>query len=382
MSAFESQLLDDPDALLRADRGGLLRALAGSGAQIRRAQAAVDEVGFSRLRSDVAPRAVLVAVDAHAPYLSSLIASLGGDRAPVIDWRSPLLPRWAGPADALLVATADGLHPRLAELVQQADQRGLSIAVAAPADSPVAAAAARHPMADLSAFDGIPPRAVWWALATPLLMAAHELELLDLGEELPIMADALDVVAEANRPDSSSFTGPAKLLAADLAEAVPVIAGAGEIGTVAARRVAGAVQLIAGYTAMAAALPDDIARIGALLEFGVPAERDLFADRVEDVAQAPRLVLVGDDDPDYVDYDAAQSDRVQALGSEAGRRAASALIDLARSRGIGVSRIDVPRSSSLVRFAAAAAVGDFAAAYLALARGVDPSAPRLGELPH
>ena len=59
------------------------------------------------------------------------------------------------------------------------------------------------------------------------------------------------------------------MLAAELAESVPVIAGIGPAATAAARRVAGAVQLIGGSTAMAAALPDDVARIGSLLEFAV-----------------------------------------------------------------------------------------------------------------
>ena len=40
----------------------------------------------------------------------------------------------------------------------------------------------------------------------------------------------LDEVAETDRPDSSAFTGPAKLLAAELAESVPVIAGIGAGG--------------------------------------------------------------------------------------------------------------------------------------------------------
>ena len=70
------------------------------------------------------------------------------------------------------------------------------------------------------------------------------------------------------------------------------------------------------------------------------------------------------------------------LGELAGRRAGSALAGLAASRSIGVSRMLVPDAPPLVRFAAATATGDFAATYLALARGIDPSAPRLGELAH
>jgi hypothetical protein len=377
MTAFEPALLDDPDALLSADRAGLLRSLASAGAQVRRASELIDEYGVDRLRGGDLPRALLVAADANAPYLSSLLGVLAAENAPVLDWRNPILPRWAGPADALLVVSADGRHPRLAELVAQADRRGLALAVTAPAGSPVAAAAARHPISDVSYLAPVPPRAVWWALAAPALQALEALGLAETAHLLGQVADALDEVAETNRPDSSAFTGPAKLLATDLAESVPVIAGTGPAATVAARRIAGAVQLIGGSTAMAASLPDDVARIGALLEFAA-AESDFFADRVTGSSVRPRLVLVGDDEP-YGEHLGSKWDN---LGDEAGRRAAGALAGLANSRGIGSSRVEVPEAEPLVRFAAAAATGDFAASYLALARGIDPSAPRLGELSH
>jgi hypothetical protein len=378
VSPFSPEILDDPDELQRADRSALLRALAGSGACVRRAIETAADYGIGRLDTGGVPRAVLVAADASAPYLSSVIAALGSGSAPIVDWRDPMLPRWAGPADALIAVSADGRHPRIGELVEQADRRGMAIAVAAPTDSPVAAAAARHPVADVSFYAGLPVRALWWALAAPALQAAAALGLTGVAQDLPAVADALDDVSEANRPDSSAFTGPAKVLATDLAEAVPVIAGAGALATPAARRIAGSIQLIGGSTAMAASLPDDVARVGALLEFAA-GDNDFFADRVTDTAALPRLVLIGDDEPIGRPAGAEQWD---PLGEEAARRAAAALAELAFGRGIGTSRIEVPTASGLVRFAAGALVGDFAAAYLALARGIDPAAPRLGELPH
>ena len=93
---------------------------------------------------------------------------------------------------------------------------------------------------------------------------------------------------------------------------------------------------------------------------------------------ADTVLLIGDDDR----FGEPQDTQWDSLGDDAGRRAGSALAGLAASRGIGSSRILVPAAPPLVRFAAASATGDFAATYLALARGIDPSAPRLGELPH
>src|SRR6185503_12600549 len=110
-------------------------------------------------------------------------------------------------------------------------------------------------------------------------------------------------------------------------------------------------------TAMAASLPDDVARIGSLLEFAT-VEADFFADRMDDAAVKPRLVLIGDDS----EY--GRPGEQDPLGEQAGRRAAAALGGLAISRGIGVSRVLAPQGDPLVRFAAASAAGDFAASYL------------------
>jgi glucose/mannose-6-phosphate isomerase len=383
MTSFVPERLDDPDWLVTADRAGLLRALASAGALVRRSLATAADSGLARLADAAPPRAVLVALDSGAPYLSSLLAATASDRSPVLDWRSPTLPAWAGPADALLVLSADGRHPRLAELAAQADHRGLALMSVAPLASPIAIATGRHPVVDAGRLSSVPARAVWWGLAAPALLAMDEFGLMTVKGLLSDVADALDEVAAIDRPDSSAFTGPAKLLAAELARSVPVIAGAGPAATVAARRIAGSVQLLAGHAAMAASLPDDIARVGALLEYAEESVVDLFADLAEPVGARPRLVLVGDDD-DPVPFLVDQSidPKWDSLGEEAARRAARALAGTAGSRGIGVSRILVPDGPPLVRFAAACATGDFAATYLALARGVDPSAPRLGELPH
>ena len=374
MSSFRPELLDDPQALLATDRGGLLRALAGSGAQVRRATQLTGEFGVERLRADSAPRALLVATDANAQCLPDLLAALASSAAPVLDWPDASLPPWAGPADALLVVSLDGRHPRLAELTAVADRRGLAVAVAAPRDSPVAAAARRHPVADLAHLGATPARASWWALAAPALQALDALGLADAGPLMDEVADALDAVAETERPDSSSVTGAAKLLAGELAESTPLVAGIGPIATVAAGRIAATIQLFAGVPALAARLPDDAARLGALLEFAA-GPSDIFADEPEQSRLRPRLLLVGDDNPLGARPDPVR----EGLGEAAGRRAADALRELAGGRGLGVSRLLAPDAPALVRFAVATATADFAACYLALASGVDPGAPRLGE---
>jgi hypothetical protein len=125
-------------------------------------------------------------------------------------------------------------------------------------------------------------------------------------------------------------------------------------------------------------------RAGALLRGAGPAAADdFFRDRVESPgARRARLLVVGDDgsadDPMLGNRSGA---RIQ-LDEVAARRAAAALHKLARELGLRSSSVDVPEGSPLARFAAAAAFGEFTAAYLAFGLGLDPGARNPAELAH
>src|SRR5215468_1916720 len=245
--SFDESLLDDPDALALRDDGRLLWALAGSGAQVRRAVDIADELDVSRLAGGAVPRALLVAVDSPAKGAGRVLVRLATGVTPTLMWHGVELPRWAGSADALLVASSDGRHPRLARVTEQGTHRGLAVAVAAPEGSPVAEAAGRAPVAHLPA--DVNRRALMWALLTPLLQAAHVLEVTSVPPALLAqVADALDETAEGCRP------------------------------------FADALQLFAGVPAVAVSLPDGVAAAGALL-FGEPQgsfEDEFFRDRTDE----------------------------------------------------------------------------------------------------
>jgi len=66
----------------------------------------------------------------------------------------------------------------------------------------------------------------------------------------------------------------------------------------------------------------------------------------------------------------------------AARRAASALHRLAGELGLRSSSVGVPSGAPLARFAAAAAFGEFTAAYLAFGLGLDPGSANPAELSH
>ena len=381
--SFDESLLDDPDALALRDDGRLLWALAGSGAQVRRAVDIADEFDVSRLAGGAVPRALLVAVDSPAKGAGRVLVRLATGVTPTLMWHGVELPRWAGSADALLVASSDGRHPRLARVTEQGAHRGLAVVVVAPEGSPVAEAAGRAPVAHIPG--DLNRRALVWAVLTPLLQAAHVLEVASVPASLlALVADALDETAEGCRPSADAFTNPAKALAVEFAEAQPLIAGAGQLAGVAGRLFADALQLFAGAPAIAVSLPDGVAAAGALL-VGEPQDSfddEFFRDRDEEQPIRPRLVTIGDDgEPDDESLGRRSGAQIQ-LDEVAARRAAEALHQIARQRGLRSSTVDVPAGPPLSRLASATLFGAFVATYLALGRGIDPSEPRPGELAH
>lgn len=382
--SFDEALLEDGDALIGRDHGRLLWALASMGPQVRRTVELAGEFDVARLAASDLPRAVLVATDSPTKGAGRVLTRLAAPATPALVWHGVELPRWAGPADALLVASCDGRHPRLARIVEQGGHRGLSVAVAAPEGSPVAEAAGRAPVAHLS--PETHNRAALWAVLAPLLQAADALGVVPAAPTLLAeVADTLDAMAESCRPYGDAFTNPAKSLAIDFAVAVPVIAGAGQLAGVAARLFAESLHLYAGVPAVAAGLPDGVASVGALLagEPGGSFEDAFFRDRAEDTALRPRLVTIGDaGEPEEGALGENPSNAHFQLDEIAARRAADALHRIASERGLRASTVDLPLGTPLARFAASTAFAGFTATYLALARGIDPSDTRPGELAH
>lgn len=368
--AFDEDVLGDPALIELRDPSAVLLELAGAGAAIRRAVAIAPEWITEDLRSAGPPRAILVADDTPGGLLVDVVGAVAVAGAPVLAWGEDDPPRWAGLGDALLVASADGWAPRLARLVELAARRGMAIAVVAPAQTPLEAAArqTRSALALVSATRSA--RASGWALLTPLLQALDALGSVSIPPSLLLeVADALDDVAAACSPGADPVTNPAKLLALELGEARIVLAGSGPLGVAGARRLAGSLALMAGEPAVVAQLPGDAGAVTGVLGRPDGPDRadeelaDLFRDRVEDPHVPQRLLIFED------------------VARPEGDRAAATLEGIARTLSVRASVMPAPGTAPLTRFAAASALGDFAAAYLALVRHVDPGALRIGEAP-
>jgi signal transduction histidine kinase len=124
-------------------------------------------------------------------------------------------------------------------------------------------------------------------LTVPVLMAARALGLVKVNEaDLAETATRLDVDADRCRPSLESFVNPAKSLAQELANSIPVVWGSSSLATLAARRLVDVLSANARYPA----IPDSLVEAGrgrvGLLDgvYGALAEegRDIFADPGEE----------------------------------------------------------------------------------------------------
>ncbi|MFJ9131385.1 SIS domain-containing protein [Streptomyces sp. NPDC102340] len=371
---FDESLLDDPDALARADRRGLLRGAAEAGARVRTAARHAAEAGIADLKPDGRPRAVLIAGPGTAAAgVADLIGRLAGAASPVVRLRptgvAPAagalrweLPGWAGSVDLLLIATPDGTEPSLSLLVEQAYRRGVTAVAVCPSGAPLTeAVAGAHglfvPMATAPYEQDEPAAAsapgALWALLTPLLALLDRTGLLPAAPDtLAKVADRLDQVAERCGPAIATYSNPAKTLAAELAEALPLIWTEGAAAGPAGRRFAAAIAELAGHPALAADLPEAMVAHGALLTGDLAAgadPEDFFRDRVEEVQMLRARVVLLRDRP------------------AGGLTAAPAVRELALSHDIAISELEPEEGSDLETLAELIAVTDFAAVYLGLA---------------
>ena len=356
-TALDESVLASADRLAAADREDLLRALATAGAQIRESLALTGEADVAGQLGGVRPRAVLLVADPDADDAAAVLAALASGpeaAAPVVRHDSPVLPVWAGAADAVLAVSHSPAVAAVPAVVEAAARRGLTVLGVGVDDSVLHEACGRNRAPFVALPAGRHSRAALWGQLAPLLVAAGELGLLPrTGEDLASTADLLDDLAERLRPATDTFGNPAKSLALDLAESLPVIVGTSSAAGAAARRLAGQLAAV-GRAAVWGTLPVAPTRLGGLLAGSDTAYDDLFRDRVEEPDPVrPRLVLI---------RDGGEADDMHALADEltadCGRRGV-AVSEMAADEGAG----PVGRLGSLIGLL------DFTAAYVGLASG-------------
>ena len=378
--------IDDEDAIAALDSQQTLRGLATAGAQVREAIDLSAEGGVSRVAGGERPRSVLVASLGGSAVVCDVLDLLAepGSPVPVSVRRNIPLPGWVGPLDLVIAVSQSGRAAGPLALAAEAARRGAALLTVGAADSPLAdvAAQARGVHIDIGRGRST-SRTALWSLLVPVLLAAGELGIVDVGERVLLeTADRLDEVAEACRPSSESFVNPAKVLATDLAEGVPVVLGDGPLNGVAAGRAASMLARTARIPAISGELPDDAAQIVACFDgpfttaygaaaaarrgsaFGSDSGSDIFTDPFLDGPASPRLglLMLRDAAPDPMTREAVESADL-----------ADAVAEAAREAGARVSEVIAEPGHPLTRLAGQLATTDFTATYLALGLGLDPA---------
>jgi D-arabinose 5-phosphate isomerase GutQ len=374
-------LLDDPEALAGNDRGGMLRAVAAAGPQIRESMQLAAEANLATLGEEGRPRAVVVAGVGTAARTGDLLATVAGPRAPVpvLAHRSPGVPGWVGAADVVIAVSASGHSPEALAAAEAAARRGARLVAVGAPDTPLQSVAERARAPFVPVPRRAPARASLWALTVPVLLAGRALGLVKVTEaDLVETATRLDADAEACRESAESFVNPAKSLALDLAGCVPVVWGSSPLAVAAAGRFADMLSANARYPVVTGSLAEvGRGRIGLLDGvFGGLAEqdRDIFADPGPEGPTQLHLVLMRDgglagDEDQGGDGFAIEEVRAEAVAA------------MARRRGVRCTALAAEGGAALERLASLVAVPDFASVYLALAHGLDPMAvPAVSEL--
>jgi DNA-binding MurR/RpiR family transcriptional regulator len=421
--SIDETLLDDQDELARKDTRDTLRALATAGAQVRESVTLAQEAGIERLSQADRPRSVLVAALGGSALVADVLELLAepGSPVPVQARRNLPLPGWVGPLDLVVAVSLSGRAPGPLAVAAEAARRGAALLTVGAEDSPLAEVSHRargvHVGVGRSRTSS---RTALWTLLTPVLLGADSLGLIEApGATMQEVAARLDEQAEAYRPSSETFVNQAKLMAVQLAETVPVVLGDGPLNGVAAARASSMLARTARVPAPFGELPDAASQIvacfdgpytvsgarrpgtydegrirlgdidtsswephhfdapeGELMERPVgPAggrDRDIFADPYLDGPAPPQLgLLMLRDAP--ADPSTKESVEGEAL--------TDAVLQTARDAGVKVIEATAGPGQPITRLAGQVATVDYAATYLALGLGLDPSiSPHVADL--
>ena len=363
------EVLDDLEVMRARDPRGLLPAVAGAGAQVRETARLTAEAGLERVTGGGRPRGLVIVARREGAVAASVLRALLGAGSPVtVDVvPGPPLPVWTGPSDVVVVATRTGAGTYAVGPAYEAARRGVSLLGIGAEDAPLHAACStgRAPYVALPA--SRVRHTTLWSLLTPMLLLAAELGLLP-GEvaDPESIAAALDATAEECGPAKETFANPAKTLALELLDALPVIAAEGPLAGAAATRIADQLATLAGLPAAGFRLPDQ--RVAACAVLGGPLAPhdgdDFFRDRADDAGRRLRLLTIRD----------SAAGGHDGAGERDPRSAGEAMDEVLRTaaaRNVPVSALaeqgEAGSEHRLPRLARQLAVADFTAVYLALA---------------
>ncbi len=386
MPVIDERLLDDPEHLAVCDSRQTLRALATAGAQLREAVTLAHEAGIERVAGGDRPRSVLVSSLGGSAVVADILEILAelGSPVPVGVRRNVPLPGWVGALDLVVAVSLSGKAPGPLAVATEAARRGAHLLTVGAEDSPLAAVCARARGVHVGVGRGrISSRTSLWSQVAPLLIAADVLGLATVPTAaLMATADRLDEVAEACRPASEAFVNPAKVMALQLSETVPVVLGDNALSGVAATRAAAMMCRTARMPATHGELPDAASQVVATFDgpftagggdgtgwtsHGGADRSDIFADPFLDgPAQISLgLLVMRDAFPDN-----PTPEELDLAGLAEG------VLLTAHDAGVKVATISAEPGHPLTRLAGMIAHADFLSTYLAIGLRIDPAVSR------
>jgi glucose/mannose-6-phosphate isomerase len=360
----DDRVLDDAEAIEAADPGGMLRATADSGAQVRRALAGVDPASLAAVAVDGRPRAVVVVGMGGSGISGDVLAAICGTGCPVpvSTLRGHTLPGWVGPNDLVIAVSCSGLTEETLTVAAEAAKRGTRLVGVGTAGSPLHAVVADAPGGVYFPVDAgaLMPRAALWLLSTPLLLVADALGLAEVARPtLERAADLLDERSVEHGPVTPFPENPAKLLGVALASSQPMVWGTSPIGAVAAYRLACQLNENAKMSVASGAFPEVTHNQVVALDAATGGRADdIFQDPFEDASGPTRLRLVILRDPAEHEQDA---------------RRAEVSREIAERRGVPVDVVRAVEGHAVVRLASLVGLADWASVYAAIAQGIDPT---------
>lgn len=363
----DESVLYEPDRLI-AVGGPILAATAAAGASIRSALHDVDDGLLSAAADQGRPRALLVVGAGGSSAAGDIVSACAGrgSAVPVVTLNGPSLPGWVGPLDIVVPVSASGRSPETLHVAAEAARRGAQV-VGIGFGGPLAEQVVQQRGRYIELRQGmypLPARALTWALATPLMLLADRLGIVEGADSaLVAAAEALDAQALSCGPLEPPGTNPAKDLAVVMAESLGLLWGGAGVPAAAARRAGRQFAENAGVPAVVGALPE-VARTHARVLTGAWApDDDIFRDRVAEpeAAPQPHLVLFTDEEIDELSAELAE-----------------VVIKVAQDAGVPVTTLSGGAGHSLVRFARLSAVADFASVYAAAVLGLDPGGTAAG----
>ncbi|WOC13417.1 hypothetical protein [Gordonia sp. MP11Mi] len=360
--------LDDVDGLIAADRDGLLRSAATSGAHVRAVAHAVSEGVLDPL-TGLRPRAIVVVTGASASArrAADFVVALLAGRVDVPLVVAPTLPGWIGPLDVVVAAGDDPGDRSYADAALRALRRRAEFVAAVPVEGPFADAVAGASIADMSPRLPADARFGFVRLVAVLVAVCTALSAVRMHPVPPALADVadlLDAEAAAYHPGNESFHNQAKLLAMRADGRSVAWAGDTPASTVLAEHVAAALFAIAGIVSAAGDEAGVLARLRVPAHSG-SATDSIFYDPDFDgpsSAERPRVMLLTTAGRSW-----GVQQRTAALGDvDIVTEQASAPDDSASpvADPSAVDFRDAP--SDLAAYLALAVRVDFAAAYLEL----------------